>query len=336
MTTLKITPIWAILILILSAFLLPQKGIAQTNSTEANVGLYYGFSTNTYNGNLFYKRQDLSLPAIEGTMNFTFSYNSENSEEDTGYGLGWTMASNVFYVESEDGYSITIVRGNGREDLFYLVNGGYQSPTGNFETLTKSGTTVTLTGKYGKVTEFADATHGKVTKITDTNGNTVDFTYTGSDLTGITDSYGRQVQLSWQNGHLATLTDATVPSTPRTWTYQYLDDQLTKVTKPLGIECEYSYNDDGRMDSFTNENGRTLTFAYFPNGAFEEASITSSTLNFNKKVSYDISNLSAVQTIIEEQVAGGVQTTTYIHNAQKQLIQKTGNCCGYNRLARLC
>jgi len=297
---------------------------AQTKINQANHALHYGMEFNTYNANLFYERTDFHIPSAGLNLDLSFYYNSINDTINAGYGYGWTGNYNVHYEEDDDG-NIEIHRGDGRKEKYAFDGTIYTAETGTFDTLYFSNNTLFVASKYGRVCEFGDSFHKKITKETDLNGNYLEFDYNANgELIGITDSYGRSVEMTWNNGLLQSLTDLSIPDNPRSWAYEYTDEYLTKVTNPEGFICSYEYS-DGLMSKYIDENGNFADITYRKNNALLSF-ITAETENHFE---YDISDLNNPTTIVKELVDGEFQTTTYVHDSLKRLTLKEGNCCGF-------
>ena len=212
-----------------------NKAFALKETKPNETGPWPGLYVNTYTGNFFYQRSDLYIPGRGLSIDITFSYNSGRTIRDWGFGHGWTFTYNLLYEIHGD--TIFIERGDGQKDAFIWNGTSYDPPTGIYDMLTEySPGKYLLTTKYGSKYYFDEATHKKITKIEDRNGNTITFAYTGEHLDIITDASGRQLILSWSNDHLSQITDPnTTPS--RTISYEYEEKDgyihLTKVIDPL-------------------------------------------------------------------------------------------------------
>jgi len=305
-------------------FLIYQEINAQYNITEYNEDIAYGVEVNTYNGNVFYQRNDLSLPTIGMDIGFTFSYNSRNSEMDLGYGKGWTSNYNWQYEIDENG-DVELQRGDGNKHKFTPSGGGFNAQPGSFENWTEYAPGQFLrTLRDGTKYYFDNPNHKKLTKIEDRNGNFCSFSYNANgELIQVESSCGTSVNLTWTNGHLTEIVDDSETPT-RTYQYQFSADGLMlEYTDPLGNLEAYDYDSDDRLTTLTNKNGNDLNITYndFGSGEIFTTAITTQTLSF------DVANYS---TYFTEIVGDTTQVTTYIYNNEKQLVQKTGNCCGFN------
>ena len=80
---------------------------------------------------------------------------------------------------------------------------------------------------------------GRLTSLSDNNGNTTTLSYTGVRLTLITDSVGRSITLTYDGSNrIISATDAL----NKTWRYTYETGFLTTVTDPLGGVVRYGYD----------------------------------------------------------------------------------------------
>ena len=311
--------------LIIGIILFSTNIYSQTTINEANHPLDYGVEINTYNANLFYERTDFQIPSAGLSLDFSWFYNSMRDTINTGYGSGWNLKCNVFYEEEDNG-NVKIQRGDGRTELYSLNNQIFESTTGTFDTCYFDNGTLFVGSKYGRMCEFSDPVHKKITKETDLNGNFLEFEYNANnELIKVSDNYGREVELTWMFGLIESITDLSIPDNPRTWSYEFTGTQLTKVTNPENFICNYEYNDEGLMSKLIDENGNFADITYRKNKALE----TFKTVLTEYEMEYDISELNAPKTIVKELVEEEYQTTTYVYDNQKRLTLKEGNCCGF-------
>ncbi len=228
-----------------------------------------GCSAQTYNGNLYCSRTDIALNSKGLPLEVRFSYNSQLRLLDTPYGKGWQFSYGLNYFVHSNG-DISILRGDGRLDTFTESGGTYTPPAGITDTLEEY-----LPGQFRLSTKrgirfyFDNATHKTLTSMTESNGNTLTFTYNPSDLlTTITDASGRVVTLTYGgNNKVSTITDPA----GRVWTYAYdVSGNLISVTDPLTNVTTYSYGTNSRLTGITDPNGNTTTFSYNTFSGFGE------------------------------------------------------------------
>jgi RHS repeat-associated protein len=283
-----------------------------------------GVRGNSYTGNLFYQRTDLHL-AGRMPIDISFSYNSADQGRSNGYGRGWTFGYGMQVKEKAD--TSTIIRNDGRKDVFIrnaTSPGAFTAPKGVFDSLISTGSgKYVLRSKDGSKYFFDNASHQRITRQEDRNGNALVFSYTDSLITQIADGAGRTIQLNYNSGKLEKVIDANGSPT-RTISYQY-DNQgnLQKVTDPMGFTMEYAYVVNGPLNTVTDRNGNTVNLVYNANYAVKEiiSCLTRQTINY-------IPNTNT--THVTELVGSTNQLTSYKFDANGNLIQKTGNCCGFN------
>lgn len=201
---------------------------------------YSADPVNTATGNYVYDRDDLKLPGKGMPFVFTRSYNSQDAT-DGPLGFGWSHGYNASL--SVDIAGIVMLRwGDGKTET-YAPNGsgGYTPQYGVFDTLTAgSGGAYSLRKKDQTVYQF-DA-GGKLSSITDKNGNTITLTYTGGNLNGITDTAGRSISFTY---------DAS--------------NRITKITDPLARTVQYAYDANGNLITATDKNVRATYYTYDAN-----------------------------------------------------------------------
>ncbi len=293
-------------LLIYILFLLPVFAFGQ-NIPRPNIPAPHGLAVNSYTGNLFYQRNEMSLRGTGYRVYQSFYYNAATDTLDYGYGHGWSFYYNIFYIETAN--SIIIQHSDAKKDTFLLSGGVYVSPTGVFETLTKAGGVVTLKSKDGRQQIFGDATHKKITSMTDANGNYVVIQYNGAYPAKIRNSTGRCLLLNWQNGHLNDASDSANPSKKYIYTYDSKND-LIKTTNPLGGEMrfEYQYYNIVRL---ADEDGNPVVVSYLAGRVKRIVSC-----NTEQEFIYvDGQN----KTYVSQKAQSGTITNGYIFDAQNRL-----------------
>ncbi|MEL6636596.1 MAG: RHS repeat-associated core domain-containing protein [Bacteroidota bacterium] len=307
-----------LVLVLLGTALLAQKNITKPNVTGPN-----GVSVNTYTGGLFHQRQDLMIPGRGLSIDLTFSYNTVSRERDWGMGRGWTFNYNMAY--RFDSLDVVIEHMDGSRNR-YVPNGsgGWSCPTGVFDSLEQYQVNqFLLTRKDGMKYYFDDASHRKLTRLEDRNGNTISLAYTDSLLTTITDPSGRQVMLSWTDGRLRKITDPNW-SGGREIQYTYdVQGNPTSVRDALSNLTEYTYDNQFRITAIINKNGSPVNITYNFLDAVREiiSCVGKQTLTYNYE---------KLKTYLVEEIEGKKQITTYQFNEAGQVIQQSGNCCGFN------
>ncbi len=287
-----------------------------------------GTQVNTFSGNLFIPRTDIFVPARGFGINVTFNYNSFNFDQDNGFGNGWSFGYSIKY-KNDTANSRTITWGDGREDNYTVLGGGYKSPKGFFNTLTQY-----QPGKYllteldGRKFYFENSIHKRITKMEEPNGNYINFNYTDSLLTSLVNTAGQSISFTYNGaGRLATVVDAIAAPT-RTYTYTYDGNgNLKEVTDPLGGKNKYTYLVNGPMKTITDKNNNTVDIIYFNDFSISEL------IGCNKRVSFSYDTSTNITIVIDHFTAGNNQVTKYGYKKsddQVWLTSLSGNCCGFN------
>jgi|GEM_PF-2373808 len=303
--------------LILSPLVVGQK------FNRPNIPGPNGIQVNSFNGNIYFERQDHYLPGRGFPLNLAFSYNGLRDTLDFGYGKGWTLAYNLYY-EQDSVDNIIMVSGDGRRDVFQAEEIGYIPPSGVFDFLEEYETDkLRLTTKTGVHYFFEDAVHKRLTKITDTNGNELLLTYEAGRPITLTNTAGRRLVMTWEDDRLKEVTDSSI-SPARKIQYAYdTNGYLTQVTDPLGKTQKYLYNKQGQIKEMTDKNGQTTSLVYNGKNVISQvcSPISMLTLKYNPENN---------QTFAIEDGNSGNQVTTYTFNEEGNLIRKKGNCCGFD------
>ncbi len=244
--------------IILALLILQSIGniLVSQNINRPNVEGPAGIEVNTYSGNLYYGRQDLSLPGIGLPLGVKFSYNTSRDSINLGYGLGWSMNYAMMYQVNGD--SLMITTPDGREDLYVEDGNSYINPIGNYNNIAfPSPNILQLTTKRGIKFLFENDTHKKLTKIEDRNGNFITLAYTDDHPTIIANSSGSQITLQWIDGLLTSISDGS-----RTITYSYENDYLIDVLCPLGNTESYQYDLFGKMVILQDKDDYPVSIEY--------------------------------------------------------------------------
>lgn len=283
---------------------------------------------NSYNGVLFYQREDVSIPtAGEMPLAAVFYYNSSYADTNYGFGNGWTMSYEWWYEEQGD--TVWITQGDGRRDIYLKEGNSYKSPAGVFNTLRKELGLFVLTTPEGLVYQFSDPRVKHVTHVTDRNGNTLQLYYRTQDdvdapplLTKIAESNGRALHFEYNQGLLVRLTVGELAD--HVWTYAYDGKgNLVSVTTPTHRTVYYGYDKANRINRFTDAAGNSTSITYSPRGEANRIKDNLSDMN----IRYEHSALKTI--VVDYLTDGNNQFTTYRWDTLGRVIEKTGNCCGY-------
>lgn len=224
--------------------------------------------------------------AFGRTVDLSFTYNSYDADGsqanvDTVAGYGWTHSYNIFLF-SQLG-AMFRYDGEGRITRYAVAPGGFAPSTGYFEIFTKTGSSsFTITKKDQTVYTFASVPGTpfvlggpvyRLMQIQDRNGNTTSLTYTGGNLTKITDTYGRTLTFTYNAADkISSVKDPIGRVT--TFTYDSTNHKLTRITDPNGSTIQYAYNTLYQLSGKTDKSGRTFTYHY--NASFEPTAVEDS------------------------------------------------------------
>src|SRR5205807_10521163 len=164
------------------------------------------------------------------------------------------------------------VGGDGRVTKYQLGPGGtFTAAPGYFETIVNNlDGSFTITDKYKTATRYVQIAGTpfmqgtpvwRLVSITDRNNNVTNLTYSAGNLTKITDTYGRTITFSYNSRNLVTsITDPLGRVT--SFTYDSTGTQLATITDPAGKTVQYTYNLFSQITSKTDKDGRLFTYSY--------------------------------------------------------------------------
>jgi YD repeat-containing protein len=223
-------------------------------------------------GNVFEQTLDYTT-AGRTPLTFIRYYNSLSDTGTYALELGHNWRSNYdLYLDIQPNGAVNAERPDGQVLSFTASGNNYVTDSDVDVTLTKSGSTWTLTDHNDTVETYTtvSASEAVVNSIVKRNGYTQSLAYNGSgQLASVTDSYGRQLMFAYNGGAL----ESVVAPDDLTVTYGYStvsspNDQLVSVsysTSPTA-SIHYIYNDTNMpycVTSVIDENGNTYgTWTY--------------------------------------------------------------------------
>jgi len=217
-----------------------------TNKTIGPSG-GFGFidSVNPITGNYFTEETDLTWPTRGMAIAVGRTYNSLDAYTAPYYGWRFNFAG----LEIDADQSVNVMLPDGRQDRFTRdISGNYIPARADMtDTLVKNiDNTYTLTSKH-QISQIFDS-GGRLDRITDQSGNTVQFDYDSEGrLTSIRDPLNHQIVVTHQ-------VDA-----QGVW-------RIWRLTDPAGRMVEYTYNADGRLTVVRDPMGHETHYSYYEGG----------------------------------------------------------------------
>lgn len=207
------------------------------------------WSVNMSNYNFLVEDTDFSYSGRGPSVGVTRMYNADDPREGV-FGRSWTFNYEVFLTVSPNG-NVDVKREGGKVDNFMSRGDGtFDPPRWIHDQLIKNADgTYKLILKASKLTEFFNA-QGKLSQITDRNGNSVTLQYDLSNrLISVTDAVGRITQFTYNAA-----------------------GKVSLVTDPIGRKASFSYDANNNLVSTTDMAGNVSTFTY--NGTSYMTSLT--------------------------------------------------------------
>ena len=249
---------------VLTARLASNPGCASEESTtlradwdaDCDLNITFGSQANIASGNLAHSQPLFALSGNGPPAGLTLHYSSLDPFAGV-LGQGWSHGYELLLRELADG-TVLLKKGNGERRLYTPTGDGYRPPPGDYSLLSKnSDQTFTLRQKDGTVQQFNAA--GKLAAIIDRNGNTLSLNYHDGLLVSITDPAGRASELTYDDhDRLATLIDPA----GRTYTFTVADNRLQSIRFPDGGTWSYTYDDQGLLTARTDPKGFTSRYQY--------------------------------------------------------------------------
>jgi YD repeat-containing protein len=293
-------------------------------------------AVNAANGNLLISRTDEILIGQGPDDDVTRAYNSQGTfGNDWQFSAQRTVTGLTGTVDTA-GSTVTRTDWDGSQTV-YTYNAGlgaYVSPQGEGaqDTLSFASNVWTWTSGSSQATEtYDDLNGGRITASTDTNGNQLTYSYTGSQLTRIATASGEYTDFTWSGGNvtqIATHLSGGVSDTLVRYTYDSAN-RLATVTTDLtpgdnsvadGAAVTTSYTYDGtsnRVASISQTGGAELDIAYTLVGSDYRVTSLTQTLatgvTSTTSFAYDTTN--NVTTVTDAQG----QATKLTYDAQGQL-----------------
>src|SRR5262245_44795701 len=113
--------------------LLFAPGINAQKINRPNIKGPGELQVNSYTGELLHVRNDLFIPGKGLPIDITFYYNSFNTNNDYGFGRGWSMTYSMKCIPV--GNTVTVYTGDGRRVVYTQSGSTYIPPPGVFNSL---------------------------------------------------------------------------------------------------------------------------------------------------------------------------------------------------------
>ncbi|MDL4812803.1 RHS repeat domain-containing protein [Actinomadura opuntiae] len=242
-----------------------------------NLADYLQLKVNVGSGNAMVRSTDMSLPGIGGNVTVGAVYNSLLHAADVPTGVispGWRtrLGEDVRLYKNSDN-SVTYAGPDGVSGVFTPSGSGYSTPKEFKGDLTSQsgGGWKYLDHGSGQQSYFNSS--GLPSKVVDRNGNTTDFTYTGSHVSAITykpkgETTGRQIKIGMYDGDQITrYTEDDGNGGQRIVVYSYdpSSHRLSQIQQAAGEVTTFGYDGAGNLSSVTNGKGKTTSLDYDAN-----------------------------------------------------------------------
>lgn len=238
-----------------------------------------GDPIDTYSGNFFEKKDDLSISGRIG-INIQRHYSVGNLGSTGAFGNGWTLGYDMRIDSSQDNTRVTVIEPSGNHSPFSLdeTSEKYLADT----PVLHASLIKTPAGwefkRWKENTTHYFSGDGKLERIVDNNGNSVSLErYADGKIKKVSEG-SRWVSLVWEGPLLSKVTD----HAGREVSYLYnVDSALQSVVLPDGSSSQYSYDASGRVINMTDANGGVTTNVYNAAGkVVQQFSPTGRVINF--------------------------------------------------------
>jgi YD repeat-containing protein len=215
-------------------------------------------------GNTFIEESDVSLPGLGGGLTLKRTWNSawptlEILSQVGIFGLSWKSNFEEKIFIGADQY-VKYMRGDGSYWSFG-INGtiwNVAAPANASATLVPNSSCITITFQNGEQRRF-NPVSGLLTAIVDRNGNATQLTHDGAGrLATVTDAAGRHLYFQY-GGSNSYLVSGVSSDFGLSLTYSYnAQGLLSQVTKPDLTTLNYTYDNNSRITSVTDSQGKVL------------------------------------------------------------------------------
>ena len=193
---------------------------------------------NLATGNYIYDHVDIRVPGRGIPFEFRRFYNSRAADESgLPVGFGWTHSLNIRVTENDD--RVYVHFGDGHSQFYSRESDGSYTPeVGTYDILTRD-----AEGRFAFSTkaqvQYLFGTHGRLSSISDRNGNAITLLYEGENLRQVEDTSGRLFVFTF---------DA--------------NDRIVRIEDPIGRIVEFTYDARGDLVRATDQGGGHTDYAY--------------------------------------------------------------------------
>ncbi|AJQ29481.1 RHS repeat-associated core domain-containing protein [Pelosinus fermentans] len=206
---------------------------------------------NVVTGSFSLRMTDLILSDLGEDFVLTRSYESLYQNKHQHLGSRWLLSLGSRIERRQN--QVRILLPDLHIETFEQQDGIYQNRRGGDRSL------VLTEEKHGYRLQFIREKKtwdynefGRLTAITDKNGNRVKIEYTGSFISQVTLANGHTLQFTYENDKLTQIRDML----GRNIRYRYQGELLTEVTYPNDGTITYEYTDQGFIAAITDQNGQ--------------------------------------------------------------------------------
>ena len=224
----------------------------------------HGDPVNSTTGEFWETSTDIAIPGLGTGLAWSRSFGTTRAAVDGPMGFGWSHGYGMS-LQAQGGTVLAsapwvdVLQENGSVVTFTADGaGGYSAP------LRVKATLELLTdGSFRFVRQqrqtFTFNPAGRLTSLSDLNGNVTSLTYTGVQLDRVANASGQFLTLQWAQGRIVSVTDQTARTVQ--YTYSSAGD-LTGVRLPDGSTKSYAYDSSHRVLSLTHADGGVTRNAY--------------------------------------------------------------------------
>ncbi len=201
------------------------------------------------------------------------------------FGKGWTSVFGEYLlkIDMEPVFKgVQILYSDGHTANFKKEGDEYVADSpGNHDLVVKEGSEYVLYRNGCKCSQDSRRfnSDGKLTAISDKNGNEIKLIYAGSMLAAVENASGRRIEFE-MNGE-GRIIKAKLPE-GITLSYEYEDDMLTAFTDGRGLRTVYKYDDKGQMTEIVSPKGHPLV----RNSYDEEYRVSEQTVGEKEKYTF--------------------------------------------------